>query len=91
MKATLCPAEQSMTKFFFDVHNDEESVIDQEGQDLPDFQQARREAQKLLPDIARHHIPNNGDRRAYTVLVRDQSSQLIYSATLVYVGLQLNR
>jgi hypothetical protein len=80
-----------MTRFFFDVHNDEDSIIDEEGQDLPDFQLARREAQKLLPDIARHQIPNNGDRRAYTVLIRDQDSQLLYSATLVYVGLQLKR
>jgi hypothetical protein len=78
-----------MQRFFFDVHDDEESVVDREGQVCSDIEVARKEAQRIITDVARLDIPNNGDKRHLTVLVRDEASQPLYAATLLYAGFRL--
>lgn len=74
-----------MARFFFDTHDGLKSLRDDIGLEFPDAQAARLAAIKALPDIARDRFPE-GDRRDFTVDVRDERSHLIYTATLSLVG-----
>ena len=74
-----------MARFFFDLHDDGQLLVDDEGAELPDFEAARTEVQKLLPGIAREKIPH-GDHKTFAVLVRDADGKAVYTATLSYAG-----
>jgi hypothetical protein len=78
-----------MLRYFFDIH-DGEFRPDSEGTDCADFEAARREAMIALPEISRWAIPADGDKQAFTVLVRDEDGALVYTATLTFAGLKLN-
>ena len=79
-----------MPRYFFDLHTDKGVERDDSGSELADMKQVR-EAQRLLPDLAREEIPEDGDRRSFTVLVTDEDGHPVYSATLHYAGLWLLR
>ncbi|MER2264443.1 DUF6894 family protein [Methylobacterium oxalidis] len=79
-----------MPRYFFDVH-DGGPEFDDTGTELSGPDEARAKARSLLPDIAREEIPKNGDQRTFTVMVRDESGHPVYSATLSFAGLQLQR
>ena len=80
-----------MPLYFFDIHDDGAVSLDDEGSELDTFDEARREARRLLPILASEELPDNGDRRVFMVLVRDSSGQSLYTATLAYAGLTLVR
>ena len=44
-----------------------------------------------LPEIARHGIPQDGDKQGYTVLAVDEAGAPVYTATLSYAGVWLRR
>ena len=79
-----------MPRFYFDVH-DTGSSIDEDGLELDDRRSVRDHAITALPAIAADEIPRDGDRRHFVILVRDEVGQPIYSATLTYTGLWLDR
>ena len=81
-----------MPRFFFDIQDDQKGLQrDDEGVELADIKMVRRQAQTVLPEIARDEIPDDGDHRSYTVLVTDEDGHPVYTATLNYVGLWLLR
>ena len=75
-----------MSRFFFDVYDDQLTQVDDTGQDLCTMEQVRKEAQRLLPEIAYHEIPMDGDHRSFLVLVRDEVGKTVYTAALNYQG-----
>ena len=77
-----------MPRFFFDIH-DSGVTRDDEGQELPDIEAARRLAMSSLPQIAADEIPMDSDRRHFVVLVRDGNGTPVYTATLSFAGLVL--
>jgi hypothetical protein len=77
-------------RFFFDVH-DGHHERDDEGTLCDDVQAAALEAKILLPAIARHEIPEDGERQTITVLVTDEDGHPVYSAALCFVGTWLLR
>ena len=77
-----------MARYFFDVH-DGTMVRDDLGEECATVEAACKHAKTLLPQIALYELPADGDRKAYTVLVRDEDNNPVYSATLSYVGLML--
>lgn len=79
-----------MPRYFFDIH-DSGSTRDEDGTECASLDAVRLQAMRTLPDIAREEIPKDGDRRTFTVLVTDEDSKPIYSATLNYTGLWLLR
>ncbi|MBB2964462.1 DUF6894 family protein [Methylobacterium sp. R2-1] len=79
-----------MSRYFFDTH-DGVFHRDDEGSECTNFETARTEAMTCLPEIARWSIPTGGDNRAFTVMVRDESGAIVYTATLTFAGLRLNR
>ena len=78
-----------MAIYFFDTFENGEPIRDDTGLECPSREQVRIEAMKALPSIAKEEIPKDGDRQAYTVLVRDEGGRSVYSATLTYAGLWL--
>ena len=78
-----------MPRFFFDVHEDGVVDKDHDGIELADCEEARRQAQALLPAIAYDKIPGDGDHKTYVVFVTDEDGKPIYSATLQFAGLWL--
>jgi glycine/D-amino acid oxidase-like deaminating enzyme len=79
-----------MPRYFFDTH-DGGTVKDDTGTEFPDLDAVRKEAMRLLPDIARDEVPRDGDHRTFVVLVTDEDGRPVYSATLSYTGLWLSR
>ncbi len=45
---------------------------------------ARAEANKILRDLARDIIPEDGDRSAMTVKVHDETGKVVVTATLTF-------
>jgi hypothetical protein len=70
-----------MPRFFFDTHDGDHLTADEEGLDLDGIEQAREEAVRALPDLARDLLPD-GDRRSFAVTVRDESGTALLTATL---------
>lgn len=74
-----------MPRYFIDTSDGNLNVIDREGLELPNDEAAREAALGTLPDMARDLIPD-GDRRSFTVSVRDMTGNTIYSAALTLKG-----
>lgn len=74
-----------MPRYFIDTNDDDTFVEDDEGQDLPDAEAARKEALTALPDMARDKM-SDGDRRTFCASVRDETGETIYKATLTLNG-----
>ena len=74
-----------MPHYYIDSDDGDLSVVDDEGIDLPGPQEARRLAMGTLPDMARAKMPD-GDRRSFTVSVRDEDGIVLYTASLELVG-----
>ncbi|KAB1070820.1 DUF6894 family protein [Methylobacterium planeticum] len=77
-----------MARYFFDVHDGVWSR-DNTGTEYATVEEAYREAKRLLPDIARHEVPNGGHQHIYTVLVTNEEAVPIYTASLSFAGLPL--
>lgn len=78
-----------MTRYFFDIHDGQALRRDSEGTACGGPEAVRQEAMQALPEIAKDAIPTDGDRQAFTVLVRDEDDVTVYTATLTFAGLWL--
>lgn len=76
-----------MPRYFFDIHDGFQLQRDTVGSQLDGAAQIRHEAMQALPAIARDEIPKDGDKQAFTVLVRDENNLTVYTATLTFAGL----
>ena len=79
-----------MPRYFFDIH-DGQTLRDEEGTVLPGPEEAARHAKKILPGIAAHEVPKDGEHQAFSVLVTDEDGHPIYSAAVTYTGTWLIR
>ncbi|HEY1708935.1 MAG TPA: hypothetical protein VGG10_11775 [Rhizomicrobium sp.] len=75
--------------YYFDTDNDDRTSRDERGQDHADPESMRDAAIRALPDLARDDLPN-GDRRVFTVKVRDESGRYVFQATLSLIATWLN-
>lgn len=74
-----------MPLYYMQVDDDETRFRNDEGIELDGPSQARIAALEALPDMVREQVPD-GDRRIFTVNVRDEDDQVIYSAVMTFVG-----
>ena len=74
-----------MPRFFFDTDDGERQDRDDEGQELPDMEAARKAAIGVLPDMARDVLPD-GDRRDFTTSVRTEHDDVVFRAKLSLVA-----
>ena len=76
-----------MARYYLDIHEGRVLIRDTEGSECTDNIAVRQEAMDTLATIARDVIPTDGDKQAFTVLVRDESNVTVYTATLTFAGL----
>lgn len=77
-----------MRRFYFDVHDSTGFHRDEVGDEMRDFEEARDQAQSLLPDIARDELPD-GESHRVVCEVRDETDRVVYRGTLTYEGTRL--
>jgi hypothetical protein len=70
-----------MPRFFFDIADGPETGVDDEGLEFPDLESARANALATLGEIARDELPD-GDHRDFQIAIRDESGQVLLTATL---------
>jgi hypothetical protein len=73
-----------MPRFYFDTYDDDRAVTDGQGIVLIDLEEAKEEAIKALPDMARDGLPD-GEYREFVVDVRDEAGQRVLRARLTLV------
>jgi hypothetical protein len=73
-----------MPRYFFDIRDGEHVAPDRVGVDLDGLEAATAEAKRALPDIVRDEMPD-GDRRALTVVVKDETGRALVQVTLSLV------
>lgn len=76
-----------MPRYFFDIHDGSSLVRDSSGTSCEGREGVRQQAMRALPAIAHDEIPRDGDRQAFTALVRDENGFTVYTATLTFAGL----
>ena len=64
--------EGAVPRSFFNIHNGPEVTPDTDGVDLPNLAATRRGAMQVLPVIAAHEVPADGDHQHYAVVVTDE-------------------
>jgi hypothetical protein len=74
-----------MPVFFFDVEDGEGVTLDSEGSEFADLQQARDEAVRVLPDLAKEALPLQ-HRCDFQVKVRDKDGRYCCAVTLSLVA-----
>jgi hypothetical protein len=74
-----------MALYYFDIH-DGTFRLDEEGTECADFDAVRREAKRVLPEIAKDILPEDGDHHTLTVRVRNERHETVYTATLMFNG-----
>jgi hypothetical protein len=82
--------KRAVPKYFFDIVDGGTYSRDDEGSELPDVEAAREEALGCLPELARSKL-SSGDRRDVIVDVRDETGQVIFTATLSLVARWIKR
>lgn len=73
-----------MPRFFFDIHDGEMFTPDHEGLELESLEAAKDEAKRTLPDIVKDEMPD-GDRRDFTVDVKNAAGQIVWRITLLLI------
>ncbi|GJD66325.1 DUF6894 family protein [Methylobacterium frigidaeris] len=78
-----------MARYYFDIHDGQWLTRDDVGFDCDGQEAIRTEAMQVLPAIARDGVPKDGNRQAFTVLVRNEDNLTVYTATMTFAGLWL--
>jgi hypothetical protein len=74
-----------MPHYFFDINDGHMRTVDPDGQQLPDFEAARKLAVQELAHLIRDDMPD-GERESYVVAVRDETGRPVYVATASMIG-----
>ncbi len=74
-----------MPKYYFDLTKDGKFHRDNVGDDFVDYEEARQQAQAILPDIVREKLPD-GELHKIRCDVRDESGGTVYRGELTYQG-----
>ncbi len=74
-----------MPLYYIDLYDNETLARDEFGLELESLYEAREQAIALLPDMARHGLPD-GDSHDYTAVVRCREGRVRYEATLSLRG-----
>jgi len=72
-----------MARYYFDVINSEGPMPDQEGEELPSYDDVRARAWQMARDLANDELPDQNSTHV-AVNVRDESDFTVFSAELNY-------
>ena len=74
-----------MPHLFIDTDDGDTLMKDEEGEEFDSLKQARDVAIASLPALADEKLPD-GEDRTFRAVVRDETQQALYVATLTYHG-----
>jgi hypothetical protein len=74
----------SMPRYYFDTYDGDSFVPDEEGIELESLGAAKKEAQAVLPHMAKDELPD-GDQKVFVVSVRNQNGQVVIKTALSLV------
>jgi hypothetical protein len=74
-----------MPRFFFDTDDGSRFLTDRQGQEVESVEAAKALAQVALADMVKDTLPD-GDRRTFTVSIRDEAGQIVISTALSLVS-----
>ncbi len=77
------PFVTTMPLYFFDTHDGDTYLQDDEGQDLDGIEEVRLQAQSGLADMARDVVPGHGPERTMADRVRDGTGKTVLRGALV--------
>ena len=77
-----------MATYFFDITDGKGFHRDDFGGEFASFEEARDQAQSLLPDIAREELPD-GELHQIACEVRDDTGRIVYRGKLTYEGTRI--
>jgi hypothetical protein len=72
-----------MSHYYFDLHNGDGPLQDEDGTELTSRCDIVREAAKILLDVARDELPS-ADRAPISITVRDEDGKTISVSTLIF-------
>ncbi len=78
-----------MARYYFDIRDNGGFHRDIAGDDFGTFEEAREQAQSLLPDIARRELPD-GELHTITCDVRDARGRVVYQGKLTFEGKRID-
>ena len=76
---------RSVALYYFDIIDNDVLARDEFGVELGSIEEARDQAQALLPDIAVRDLPN-GELHKITCEVRDEADKVVYRGELTFRG-----
>ena len=71
-----------MPRYYFDIRDGDYVQKDNEGTVLGGLAEAKAQAVRTLPDIARDEVPD-GDQREFVIEVKDENGRPLLTARLV--------
>ncbi len=74
-----------MARYFFDLTDGAGFHSDNVGDEFDSFEEAKAQAQSLLPDIARAELPD-GELHIIQCDVRDDTGRIVYQGKLTFEG-----
>ncbi len=74
-----------MPLYYFDIRDARGFHRDEVGDEFDSFEDARQQAQSLLPDIAREELPD-GELHIVSCDVRDAEFRVVYRGKLTFEG-----
>lgn len=74
-----------MPRYYFDITKDGQHHRDEVGDACEDFEDARAQAQVMLPDITKEELPD-GDLHQIRCDVRDETGRVVYRAEITFQG-----
>jgi hypothetical protein len=80
LTAIVLKRRSTHARFFFDIHDGEDFTPDRQGVELEGLEAAK----KALPNVVKDEMPD-GDRRDFTVDVKDVAGQIVWRVTLSLV------
>lgn len=72
-----------MARFYFDLHNGDGPMTDNEGIDLPSRESVTQHVTRILTDIARDEMPTE-DQAVISIKVRDDVGKIVSVASLTF-------
>jgi len=81
LKLALMKPGAGMPRYYFDIRDGDYVQKDDEGTILPSVREAKAQAVKTLPDIARDELPD-ADRREFVIEVKDENGRPVLTARL---------
>jgi hypothetical protein len=77
LTAIVLKRRSAYARFFFDIHDSEVFTPDPQGPELKDVEAAKAGAKNALPDLLK-----DGERRGFTIDVKNAAGQIVWRVTL---------